>query len=248
MRYAKPADCHPWLSRRAFTLLEVILALAIMSVLAVTLFSSLSIAFKARDKAQAALEPVREIESVMEIIRGELESALPPRGTSPSTFVGTDYKGTNGYDDDDVVYATMQPGAIGRPKLGDIKRVQLITLLDQANGTRVLVRRVTSNLLSPNPQLLPDDEIICRAVRSFDIMYYDGTEWWQSWDSSLEQESLPIAVQVTLQLEPFGTSSVGPKISRIISLPCVGEADPTDKDEATGTDSADGATSEAGKT
>jgi prepilin-type N-terminal cleavage/methylation domain-containing protein len=79
---------------RAFTLIEVLLALAIMSVITVALFASLHVAFKARDRSEAALEPVRTSEAVMELVRAELESALPPRGTvvAPHTPGGGTHK------------------------------------------------------------------------------------------------------------------------------------------------------------
>ena len=186
---------------RAFTLIEVLLALAIMSVITVALFASLHVAFKARDRSEAALEPVRTSEAVMELVRAELESALPPRGKLVGAFVGTSWQAGNGLDDDELTFyaTTTAPAGVFAP--GDVKQVQLRTLVEQTTGRRVLVRRVVSNLLSP-VLVEPDDEILCRGVASFDVIYYDGLQWWTTWDSTYERDSLPVAVQVTLQLDP----------------------------------------------
>jgi hypothetical protein len=215
-----------------------------MSVLAVSLFASLRVAFKSRDAATASLEPVHEIESVMDLVRAEFESALPPRGSFVGTFIGSDYQGNSGRGDDDVTFYTATPGVVGYTRPGDVKRVELRLLTDESTGTRVLCRRVTGNLLSPNI-ILPDDEILCRGVLSFEVIYYDGFEWWNSWDSGQESDSLPPAVQVTLELEPFGNAATGPKISRIIELPCTGEPDDSEKSDFADSSSSSSSTGDA---
>jgi hypothetical protein len=204
----------------------------------VALFASLHVAFKARDRSEAALEPVRTSEAVMELVRAELESALPPRGKLVGAFVGTSWQAGAGLDDDELTFyaTTTAPAGVFAP--GDVKQVQLRTLVEQTTGRRVLVRRVVSNLLSP-VLVEPDDEILCRGVASFDVIYYDGVQWWTTWDSSYERDSLPVAVQVTLQLDPpmSGRNAGnlrGPRLTRIIHFPCVGEADPSEQEGATG--------------
>ena len=237
LRCAAHPACLALAGRRAFTLLEVLLALAIMSVITVALFASLHVAFKARDRSEAALEPVRTSEAVMELVRAELESALPPRGKLVGAFVGTSWQAGGGLEDDELTFyaTTTAPAGVFAP--GDVKQVQLRTLIEQNTGRRVLVRRVVSNLLSP-VLVEPDDEILCRGVASFDVIYYDGVQWWTTWDSTYERDSLPVAVQVTLQLDPpmAGPNAGnvrGPRLSRVIQFPCVGEADLSEQEGTT---------------
>ena len=249
-------------SRAAFTLLEVILALGIMSVVAVALFTSLHVAFKSKRTAEAVLEPVRAGEQVMEMIRADLELALPPRGVLAGAFKGRDWRGGGGGDDDDVSFFTAADAPPGALRFGDIKRVELTVVTLTRTGERALARRVTGNLLSPVP-IDPDDEILCRGVVSFNIRYYDGTSWWSTWDSTLEEDTLPVAVEVTLELEPTGTRANvpaavagrtpdpreaiqtprGPRLMRVVHIPCTGKGDPSDEEEVSpeGTDSAEGA-------
>jgi hypothetical protein len=68
------------------------------------------------------------------------------------------------------------------------------------------VRRVTTNLLS-EVQQVPEDEVLCRNVGQFTLMYFDGTDWVNSWDSTQYDNAMPSAVQMTLELErPAGVS------------------------------------------
>ena len=230
-------------ARRAFTLLEVLLSLGIMAIITVALFTCMHVAFKARDAGEAALEPVRTAEAVMELVRAELEAALPPRGKLANAFAGTRWQSGGGMDDDEVSFYSANPAPQGVYAPAEVKHVQLKLLTDQATGRRVLARRVTSNLLSPT-LLEPDDEVLCRGVASFDIIYFDGLQWWTSWDSSREKDSLPVAVQVTLQLDPpttgrNATNARGPRLARVIQFPCTGEGDPSEEeapaDDGTGT-------------
>lgn len=225
--------------RSAFTLLEVILALAIMSVLAVSLFTCMQVAFKTKRGAEESLEVIRDPEAAMDLLRAEFESALPPRGTMSRAFVGRGFMGANGGRDDDVSFFTaapMPPG-VGRqlgsppPMAADIKQVQLIVVTLENTGERCLARRVTSNLLPPEGvEMLPDDEILVRNVTSLQFRYYDGLLWQDEWDSSLNYDALPAAVEVTLELGPtearINAGDLRPlRISRVIQFPCTGEGD-----------------------
>ncbi|HWB53492.1 MAG TPA: prepilin-type N-terminal cleavage/methylation domain-containing protein, partial [Tepidisphaeraceae bacterium] len=71
---------HP--RRNGFTLLELILAMFITCLLAVALYESLWTAFKARDSAEAAVEPVRQLQIAMEMIGKTLQCALPMTSNS----------------------------------------------------------------------------------------------------------------------------------------------------------------------
>jgi hypothetical protein len=90
-----------------------------------------------------------------------------------------------------AAYAGFVPGA------GDVRMVDLFV---QAYPTgNALVRRVTANLLSPSTPTYYD-EVVCRGVRSFNLRYFDGSAWQESWDSTLQDNNAPTAVEVTLEL------------------------------------------------
>ena len=71
--------------RAAFTLLEMILALAMMSMLAGALYASLRTAFRARDAGLRAIEPARRAELAIELLSPVKFVHDPGREISRST-------------------------------------------------------------------------------------------------------------------------------------------------------------------
>ena len=74
--------------RFGFTLLEVILALAMVSLVALSLYASLQTACKARERASLSIEPARAASVSMELFRQDVESALTPNGILAGPFIG----------------------------------------------------------------------------------------------------------------------------------------------------------------
>lgn len=89
---------------RAFTLLEVILALAMAAMVVATLYTSMQIAFASQKTVAAALEPVQAMHTAFDLIGRDLEAALPPAGTLAGALIGTDALGGNGVDGDSISF------------------------------------------------------------------------------------------------------------------------------------------------
>jgi Type II secretion system (T2SS), protein J len=104
---------------------------------------------------------------------------------------------------------------------GEIKQIELTVEHIAGTNDYALVRRVTRNLLA-EVQAAPDEEIICRGVSSFTLQYFDGSNWDTTWDSTVEDKTIPAAVQVKVELEDTNASSKSPPINyeRIIPLLC----------------------------
>ncbi len=69
----------------------------------------------------------------------------------------------------------------------------------------------------------PDEEVLCRNVRSFTVQYFDGTNWQDNWDSTTVGNVLPMAVAFTIELNPANPKNPNAtplRISRVITLPC----------------------------
>ncbi|HVX83363.1 MAG TPA: type II secretion system protein GspJ [Phycisphaerae bacterium] len=95
------AQFHPGTRRSAgaFTLLELMVALAIVAIITLALSQSIYSAFKAKSTAEAAMDPASRIGISMDFLVRDFSSALPPTGTLAYEFEGTD----NG-DQDDVIF------------------------------------------------------------------------------------------------------------------------------------------------
>jgi len=215
---------------RGFTLLELLVAMLLVSIIALTMAGSLRIAFKARDSAEAAVAPARGADVAADILRVDLESALLPRGLFAGAFVGSDGTGGSGLDSDSLSFHAAVPAgdeaidlAKGLPQ-GDIRRVELaLTTLPDTNDS-ALVRRVKHNLVTQVETDQTHDEVLCRHVVGFGLRYFDGLTWRDSWDSTQEENRLPQAVEVILDIQrpdPSGrTEPQTVRQSRVIRLPC----------------------------
>jgi prepilin-type N-terminal cleavage/methylation domain-containing protein len=220
----------------AFTLLELLVALALMVALTSSLYVSFRIAFKSQDHANAALAPARAAMHTLELMRMDLESAMVPNnvlagafegtpagqtptGVSTTVNLGIGSTATNGATSDTLTfyscahspenpYAALAQAAGQTPAAPTTAcdvRLVAYALVPQPNDTTgtlfLLQRSITTNLLAPVAPV-PILENLCANVLSLHFQYFDGINWWPNWDSTQQGNTLPTAVQVTLQFQP----------------------------------------------
>jgi type II secretory pathway pseudopilin PulG len=213
-----------------FTLLELLLALALTVVVVGALAASLYTAFRARTSAMEAVDSSREISTAGDTMARELANCLPP--TPPAANAGT-IQGLSGgnttgvligpfeglVDSVDCFVSGPEPKA---PTQGDVREVVYLVEPDPlGQGGTVLARRVTSNLLAQ--QLLPDpDEVVCRNVVSMHLSYFDGTDWNDTWDSTAQTGTLlnclPVGIEITLELAPYKRGEANRETTRYVPM------------------------------
>ena len=135
--------------------------------------------------------------------------------------------GAGGTNDVLCFYATAA-GQEANFGVGDIKRVEWACVPSGSNSSdNILVRRLTTNLLAATA-VSPVEETICTGVKSFAVTYFDGTAWQTDWDSTLVGDMMPMAVEVTLELNIPGAapSDAGYKMKRVLAIPRGGYVDP----------------------
>ena len=213
---------------RGFTLLEMLLALTLISILAASLYASLSIGFRARRSADRVLREGATLQLALELLRSDLESALPPRGVLAGAFLADD-ETVNGDAADTLTFHTLRTRPLsGDDVVGcDVHRIELLLVDDDEPGRgHNLVRRVSTNLLATRAAE-GIDEVLCRDVRSLNLRYYDGLDWLDAWDSSTLEGELPLAIEVTLQVGPADATAsddAGPSLTRVFLIPSVAGA------------------------
>src|SRR6185436_6035571 len=230
------------ISQSGFTLLEMILAMGMISMLAVSLYGTLRVAFKAKESATAGIAPMRSASVALDLMGQDLESALPPTGLLAGAFLAQHLGDTQNSQDTIEFYAIGTSDSLDPPNSAAFRKID-IGVVPSPNGKGyVLLRRITSNLLSPQ-EVTPDEEILCRNVRSFALRYYDGQTWYEDWDSTQMGDILPVAVQVDLQIQT-GTDSQAPlyHASRVFSFACHTDQATTSSGITTGATGATGAT------
>tara|TARA_B100001013_G_C24591237_1_gene434891 strand:+ start:529 stop:1224 length:696 start_codon:yes stop_codon:yes gene_type:complete len=201
----------------AFTLLELLVALSLTAVLAGSLYASLFIGFKAYERATESLEPARAVEFAFELLREDLLSTMPPVGILAGEFSGTDESLIENQARDQLLFhsSANEPG--DDEIASDLRKVEFLVEEDSESRQTLLVRRLTSNLLASTiPE--PVTETLCRQVVSFNLRYFDGSAWHDSWDSTTNDNALPAAVEVQLSILRPDSETIY-KMTRLFPIP-----------------------------
>jgi len=205
-------------SRKGFTLLEMLVAMTLMSMLAASLYVSLHVAFRGRRATERGMEPAARAAAALRMLREDLESATVPTGLLAGEFIGEDAQDERGREDDVLAFhALARDQWAGHPP-SPIVNVEIAVSADDATGEGTLVRRLTANLPAPEAQD-PIEEVLCRRVSAFDAAFFDGTDWLDSWDSTTAGNALPLAVRLTISLETEDEEE-GYVVTRVFALPC----------------------------
>ncbi len=189
-------------SRNGFTLMEVILAVVITALISVTLFTSMRIAFQTRERAEDRLAGRQAARVSLDLLATDVSAVLSPTGRIAGPFLGSDGRMGAAREADQLSFVTASPTLPTADDLGDLRGVEIALADDpERDDTQLLVRYVTANLLaSTTPQ--PTTQVLARGVVAFNARYFDGGDWLDDWDSTEQDDTLPLAIEVTLTLRP----------------------------------------------
>jgi type II secretion system protein J len=236
------------LSQSGFTLLELILAMGMISMLAVSLYATLRVAFKARESATSGIAPMRSANIALDLLGEDLESALPPTGLLAGAFLAQHLGDVQVSQDTVEFYCIGSSDSLDPPNSAGFRKIDLGVIPSPDGRGNLLVRRITSNLLSPQ-EVQPEEEILCRNVRSFALRYYDGSQWYEEWDSTQMGDILPLAVQVDIQIQTSADSQAPLyHAARVFAFACHTDQTTTSTGTTTGTTGTTGGGATGGRT
>jgi prepilin-type N-terminal cleavage/methylation domain-containing protein len=191
-----------------FTLLELLVAMSLMVVASACLYSSLYTGFKAKRSSERMLYPLQAAQTAIDMLEQDLRGAVVGLEDDPNFLAGpflgiNDHRDTGPDSDEITFYSTHHQinGDTDRITCG-MGLITLAMIEDADVDTYHLVRQVTDNLLSQNAQE-PIEEILCRNVYALNFRYFDGLRWYDEWDSTEQMDALPLAVEITLELDPW---------------------------------------------
>jgi len=195
---------------RAFTLIELILAVGISSIVLIAANAVFFTAMRLRESTTRALDESLPIQQAIEILRRDLAGAMTP---SANGILSGDFK-VGGVSSvglaqpvDIELYTTTGVLRENEP-WGEVQKVTYELQPPANNLTRGkdLIRSVTRNLLSTvTPQ--PENQWMMGGIESVAFSCFDGTNWYNTWDSTLTT-NVPIAVRVRI-LPAAGGGSTG---------------------------------------
>lgn len=205
----------------AFTLLEVLVALAILATVMLSLAAALSAGMRAQRVADQAVDRARPDTVLASVVRDDVEAIVPPTGLLAASLLGEQATTTGelgptltfvtdiglleiNYEGLDINtrggMTVDRAGEAQRQVRSDLVEIEYAIESEDAGGDFRLVRRVRHNLLT---ETVEDDDIktqtLVIGVREFMLRYYDGTSWLLAWDSGAEDNQLPQAIEFDIQ-------------------------------------------------
>lgn len=204
---------EPWSPRKArlaFTLMEIMLALATSAIVLAGIGGVFYSAMRLRQSTVAVIEEASTLHHAFAAIRRDLLGALPPTGNLAGDFKSGAAAGMGFTTGASLQFSTTTGHINESVPWGDVQEV--VYELRSSTGARrnaggELVRLVTRNLLSTT-QLEMDEQLLLEGVESFEVSCYDGYQWLETWDTSLGETNLPSAVRIRLLMTaPEGQDS-----------------------------------------
>ncbi len=218
----------------AFTLIEILLAVAVFSIVLVAIHLVFHGALRLRNQTTARLEATVPLEHALSIIQRDLAALVLP-GTNLAGPLQTTPTGVTTRVVGQVSPFFYTSGGLLRAEepWGDLQRVtyRLAEPTNDAEGLD-LYRSVTRNLLAVVEDE-SEDQFLVGGVETLTFLFYDGTQWRYDWDSSTEEAVLPGAIRVELLLTRALTNRLNPE-PVVLVVPLAVQPDTNSVSQTTG--------------
>ena len=187
--------CSRFTSRSdGFTLIEILLAVAIFSVISAALYSTFFLSQRAVESVGDSLQRLQESRAIIDSITREIESAFYP--TDPSRTAGGYYvfklddRDFYGKQASGIIFTTFSPRVNGLAKIH-----YDVVEHDGKLSLRKSITSAFSKSAEPAPMELMED------VESFTVEVKYGDNWVKTWDSAMTNK-IPDEVRVSLTMKP----------------------------------------------
>lgn len=227
-----------------FTLIEVILAIGIFAIVMVSINTAFFAALRLRQKTSETIENSLPLTQALGSLRRDLQNAMPPGGTMVASFRGgaATLNTSSGNLNSTAAGAKGTPATMGANQgtgldfyastgklsddepWGDIQQVnyQLVDSEDRSKPGKQLVRSVARNLLATASEMA-DTRKLAGNIESMELLFFDGLQWRDQWDTTSGDTGLPLAVRVRIYLVPPETSTVRHEpVEMLVLLPATG--------------------------
>lgn len=197
-------------TRAGFTLLEVLVAVAVLAMITAMVWYSINQTFLAMDIVRADADTIRQARQVSSRVPHELSAAFLPMNLSPTSNVKYEFVAEDEGDTDRVRFATIAHTKLYQDvNESDQSEVEYFCETNpKKSGTYRLFRR-EDPVIDDRPDEGGVTLLVAEDVKEFELSYYDSNrdEWIDDWDTTRTDQSnrLPYAMRLTLTLvDPDG--------------------------------------------
>jgi type II secretory pathway component PulJ len=187
-------------STRAFPLIEMILAVAVAAVVLIAINAVLFGAIHLRAKTIEATEQTLPMDRAMATLKQDLLCILQPGTNGSNTLIGpmgTDATGT-GLTQTPLLEIYTASGMVSDDvPWGSVQKIDywLQPSTNRYNGLagQDLIRGITRNVL-PTTQSPPEQQqVLLQNVQRLQFSFFDGTNWNDTWSTTLT--NVPVAIK-----------------------------------------------------
>ena len=174
---------------QGFTLIEMLLAIALSALLLVTVYSTYFSIARSIDTTLETQELLETGRILLEMLKRDI------RGISGTRFpLISTVEEINGKLVTNIVFVTSTPNSTNPFRWSKVG----YTLFQDRQGQWILIKKVAKN---PNDDLDQFGTVfeVSRLVSSFRLAFFDGTEWVEKWDSR-SASKLPKQVRISVEL------------------------------------------------
>lgn len=166
-----------------FTLIEVVIALAIFAFVLVGLAQALRFGMTARNVENRLAENAAQLERMDRVLRRLIEQASPPATTDDKPFAGEEHRFT---------MMTMLPD---EPQTQPVRHAQVAIGVDDSH--RLVLRwKPHPNALAIGPVPPLQEIVLAEGVERIDLAYRAGTTEGGKWSKTWTDSALPVLVQL----------------------------------------------------
>jgi general secretion pathway protein J len=180
-------------SAAGFTLLELLVAMALLVIVVGALYSTYFSLMQGRDRAVNGMESRRELRGTLDLLRREIASAVYASGDKKLHFIVED-RDSFGKPASNLDFTTLSPPRSGSQPQSDQVTVAYRSVAQ--DGKLTLMRQARDIFYTSDPKPYPQVE----ELEGFLVECLSGDKWSRSWDTELNH-SLPKSVRITLRIK-----------------------------------------------
>ncbi|HKJ04100.1 MAG TPA: GspJ family type II secretion system protein [Geopsychrobacteraceae bacterium] len=176
---------------KGFTLVEILVAISIGSILLTTIYGVFSSVSGARDRLEAVGEEYHQARVLYDRMAGEIRSGYFSTSSKQTRLLA----GSNnqGYPFLEFSTTLSTPLFGGRPGGISLVRYEQLEMEQE-----IRLYRSEWPLLIDKSELRP--QLLITGLKTFSLRYYDGSDWQDEWDSQ-QTGMLPKMIELTIEVE-----------------------------------------------
>lgn len=202
------ARARRWLRQRAMTMIEVLVSLAILSMMVVAVYSSFHGTVKGMEQTEKMQDRYMQVRNALNTMANELSmSYLSFNRPQDETRHFTLFEGRDNFNADSVTFSTFAHLRVRKNANESDQAVVQYFIEDDPDGdAKHLYRRESRRLTGDLPENLGDyfpAYVLCENVDSLEIEYWeplkeDWVEEWQTMVNDMQPDRLPPRVRIKL--------------------------------------------------